>query len=99
MHLDLPTLRSRYRDAILGIASKHHAGNVRVFGSVARGDAGPESDLDLLIHPNPGCSLLDVCIIEDEVSDLLGGMKVDVLTDGGIRDELAPFILKEAVLL
>lgn len=96
---NLHTLRSHYRDAILAIAAAHNAAEVRVFGSVARGNAGPDSDLDLLIRSGPGCSLLDVCAMENEISDMLDGMKVDVLTESGVRDELAPFIFREAVPL
>ncbi len=98
MALDLHTLRTQYGEAILTIAAAHHIGNVRVFGSVVRGEAQENSDLDLLVHPQPGCSLLGICAMENAVSDMLG-MKVDVLTDGGVRDELAPFIFKEAVPL
>ena len=54
----LETLRER-RDDILAIASRHGGSNLRVFGSVARGEAGPESDVDFLVDFEPGVSLLD----------------------------------------
>ena len=99
MNLNLKTLRAEYRDFILAVAAKNGIDNVRVFGSVARGEANETSDLDLLVHPSANCSLLKVCAMENAISDKLGGMKVDILTDGGVRDELAPFIFAEAVVL
>ena len=57
MRLD-ETVKTR-REEILRIAGRHGARNVRVFGSVARGDAGPDSDVDLLVNMEPGRSLLD----------------------------------------
>ena len=99
MQLSLDRLRAEYRDPILAIAARNHVDNVRVFGSVARGEAHEDSDLDLLVHPSQGCSLLKVCAMENAISDMLGGMKVDILTDGGVRDELAAFIFAEAVVL
>lgn len=99
MGLSLDLLRKNYRDAILAIAAVNHIGNVRVFGSVVRGDAHEDSDLDLLVQPQAGCSLLKLCAMENAVSDMLGGMKVDVLTDNALRDELVPYITREAVPL
>ncbi len=99
MLLSLDLLRKDYRDSILAIAQKNHIGNVRVFGSVVRGEAHDGSDLDLLVQPQDGCSLLKLCAMENAVSDMLGGMKVDVLTDNGLRDELSGYILREAVPL
>ena len=54
-----PRLKGK-RKEILRIAQAHGASNVRVFGSVARGEEGPESDLDLLVEMKPGSSLLDL---------------------------------------
>jgi len=99
MSLNLDILRANYRSDILAIAAKNNIDNVRVFGSVARGDARQGGDLDLLVHPQAGCSLLKLCAMENAVSDMLGGIKVDVLSDSAIRDELAPFILRESVVL
>jgi predicted nucleotidyltransferase len=99
MALNIEILRSNYRDVILQIAAKNCIGNVRVFGSVARGEAHEASDLDLLVQPQAGCSLLKLCAMENAVSDMLGGIKVDVLTENAVRDELAPFIVREAVPL
>jgi predicted nucleotidyltransferase len=91
------TLRSR-RAEILDIARKHGARNVRIFGSVARGDAGPESDVDILVELEPGRSLLDHAALMLDLSDLLG-CKVDVVTDRGIRPRIRDRVLREAVPL
>ena len=70
------SIRTR-RDEILRIAAKYGARNLRIFGSVARGDAWDKSDLDLLVRFDPGRSLLDHGGLVMDLRDLLG-MKVDV---------------------
>ena len=97
--MDLHTLRQQYRDAILELAARHKLEDVRVFGSTARGEARLGSDLDILVHPKTGCSLLDVVGFEIELSSLLGGQKVDVVEDEAVHERLAPFIFAEAVRL
>ena len=72
----LETLRER-REEILAIASRHGASNIRVFGSVARGQAGPESDVDFLVDFEPGVSLLDHAGLLLDLQDFLQ-CKVDV---------------------
>ncbi|ETX05108.1 MAG: hypothetical protein ETSY2_24930, partial [Candidatus Entotheonella gemina] len=67
------------RDDILCIATAYGASNVRIFGAVARGEDGPESDIDVLIDLESGRSLLDIVAIKQELEDLLG-RKVDVLS-------------------
>jgi predicted nucleotidyltransferase len=86
------------REAILRIATQYGASNIRVFGSVARGEAGPESDIDVLIHLEPGRSLLDIVAIKQDLEELLG-RKVDVLTESSISPYLRDRILKEAIEL
>lgn len=83
------------RDAILRIAASHGARNVRVFGSVARGQAGPDSDIDLLVDLEPGRSLLDLSGLWVDLNDLLG-RKVDIVTEQSIYWLLRRRILKEA---
>jgi predicted nucleotidyltransferase len=83
------------RDEILRIAAKHGARNVRIFGSVARGEAGENSDIDLLVELEQGRSLLDQAGLMVELEELLG-RKVDVVTEQGLYWLLRRRILKEA---
>ncbi|MEW6141065.1 MAG: nucleotidyltransferase family protein [Thermodesulfobacteriota bacterium] len=83
------------REEILKIAALHGARNVRVFGSVARGDACASSDIDLLVDMEPGRSLLDRGELVADLRDLLG-RKVDVVTEEGVYWLLKRKILKEA---
>lgn len=87
-----------HRRAILDLAIRHGARNVRVFGSMARGEAGPESDVDLLVDIAPGRALLDVIALEQDLKALLG-RSVEVLTDGGLSPYLQQRILAEAAPL
>lgn len=71
-------LRAR-RDEIVRAAAAHGASNVRVFGSVARGSAGPGSDIDLLVDFEPGRTLLDHVGLWRDLEALLG-RSVDVIS-------------------
>jgi uncharacterized protein len=93
--MEISKLLEDKKDAILRIAALHGASNVRVFGSVARGDAGESSDIDLLVDMEPGRSLLDRGELIADLRDLLG-RKVDVVTEEGIYWILKRRILKEA---
>jgi predicted nucleotidyltransferase len=86
------------REDILRIAAQHGARNVRVFGSVARGDAQPDSDIDVLVDLEPGRSLFDLGGLLIDLQDLLG-RNVDVVTEKGLRDRIRVRVLKEAMLL
>jgi len=86
------------RESIIRLASLHGARNVRVFGSVARGDATETSDVDLLVEMEEGKSFLDLVGLWQDLQDLLG-LKVDVISDGGISPHLRAKILAEAVPL
>jgi uncharacterized protein len=88
------SLRLKRRDILL-LASRHGAKNVRIFGSAARGEAGPESDVDLLVNMEEGRSLLDVSALVADLQDLLG-RKVDVVSEDGLYWLLRRKILKEA---
>jgi predicted nucleotidyltransferase len=83
------------RDEILRIAARHGASNVRIFGSVARGEAGTSSDLDLLVAFESGRSLLDQIGLEQDLEELLG-FEVDIVVEGGINPYLEPIIMAEA---
>ena len=86
------------RNDILRLASQHGAHNVRVFGSVARGEAGPTSDIDLLVKMDRGRSLLDLIELSQELESVLQ-RKVDILTDEGLSPYLEQRIHAEAVPL
>ncbi len=83
------------RADILRVAAQHGAHNVRVFGSVARGEAGEESDIDLLVDLEPERSLLDLGGLQVELEALLA-RRVDVVTEAGLYWLLRRRILKEA---
>ena len=91
-------LLEQHRTAILGIAAKHGARNVRVFGSMARPGATETSDVDILVDLAPGRSLLDQVGLQQELEELLG-KKVDIVVEGGISPYLEERILAEAVPL
>jgi predicted nucleotidyltransferase len=86
-----------HRDAIREIAARHRALSVSVFGSVARGDDGPDSDIDFLVAFDQGASLLDLVAIQDDVEELLG-CRVDVVSAGGLK-ERDDHIRRESVLV
>ncbi len=86
------------RGEILQIAKNYGAYNVRVFGSVARGEADEKSDIDLLVDMEPGRSLLDLIGLLMDLESLLG-CKVDVVTVKGLRERIRERVLKEAVAL
>ena len=88
----------RKRQEILQIAAKHGARNVRIFGSLARGEARPGSDLDLLVKLEAGRSLLDLIAVKQDLEDLLG-CQVDVVTEAAISPYIREQVLKEAVAL
>ena len=94
---DHPLLREK-REEILRIAARHGASNVRVFGSAARGEAGPHGDLDVLVALEEGRSLLDHVALKLDLEDLLG-CPVDVVVEDGLYWLLRRRILKEAVSL
>jgi uncharacterized protein len=90
-------LKSR-REEILQIAAKHGARNVRVFGSIARGEADSRSDIDLLVEFKRGTTLLGHAALVQELEDLLG-VKVDVVSEHGLRERIRERLLREAVAL
>ncbi len=87
-------LRQRRRE-IVEIAAKHGAHNLRVFGSVARGEESPDSDIDLLVDMEPGRSLLDLAGFNADLRDLLG-RPVDIVTEASLYWLIRRRILKEA---
>ena len=92
-----PKLQKK-RDEILAIATRHGARDVRVFGSRARGEGKPGSDVDLLIRLEAGRTLLDIVAIKQDLEDLLG-CKVDVVTESAVSHLIRSKVLAEAVAL
>ena len=86
------------REEILRVAAKRGARNVRIFGSVARGEADEASDIDILVDLEPGRSLLDLGGLWSELNELLG-RKVEVVTEKGLRERIRDRVLREAVPL
>ena len=93
--MDAEKLLKEKRQAIMALADKHGAHSVRVFGSVARGDSGPESDVNLLVKMEEGRSLLDLSAMTLDLKELLG-VNVDVVSEDGLYWLLRRKILKEA---
>jgi uncharacterized protein len=84
------------RQEILRVCAKHGARNVRVFGSVARGEADEESDIDLIVEFERGTSLLDHAALLLELQELLDS-KVDVVSDRGLKPRMREQVLREAI--
>lgn len=93
----LATLRHR-RDELLAIAHRHGASDVRVFGSVARGQDTGQSDVDFLVRMEAGRSLLDMVALKDSLEQVLS-RPVDVVSENGIFHYLRGRILGEATPL
>jgi predicted nucleotidyltransferase len=83
------------RSDILRVAARYGATNVRVFGSAARGEAGPESDIDLLVDLEPGRSLFDLGGLLMELQELLG-CEIDVVTEQSLHWYIRDRIVAEA---
>jgi uncharacterized protein len=92
--MTLDAVKSR-RSEILAVAGRRRASRVRVFGSVARGDAGPDSDVDFLVDFDDEASLLDQVGLIHDLHELLG-VGVDVVSSLGLRAPHSP-IRDEAV--
>lgn len=86
------------RTDILQIARQHGARNVRLFGSIARGEARPDSDIDVLVEFEPGRTLLDRIGMIQDLEDLLG-RKVDVVTEKALHHLIRHQVLAQAVPL
>ena len=93
--IDLHDLVIRKRQEILTIAKRRGAKNIRLFGSVSRHEARPDSDIDILIDLEPERSLLDVGGLAMDLQQLLNH-NVDVITEAGLRPRIRADVLKDA---
>ena len=96
--MEIQDLLKDKRDEILRLAKKRGARNVRVFGSVARAEFGPDSDVDFLVELDEKTTLLQHNALIRELGDLLG-CKVDVVSDRGLRLRVRDRVLREAAPL
>jgi len=96
--MTIEELRLTRREEIFRLASRRGAGNIRVFGSVARGESDERSDIDFLVDLEPGRSLLDLGGLQRDLEKLLA-RNVDVVSARGLRDRVRERVLQDAVPL
>jgi predicted nucleotidyltransferase len=94
----LRELVGTHRDEIKAVVARHHGSSVAIFGSVARGDEQPGSDIDFLVELKPGTRPFEILAIGVELEEALG-VKVDVGTPESLREHLRDEVLAEAVRL
>ncbi len=94
----LEVLQKEYRDQVLEIAKAHGGSNIKVFGSVARGEEDEESDIDLLMDIEKGRSLLDIVRLKRALEALLHH-RVDIVENGAIKHNIRHSILTDAKAL
>ena len=86
------------RGAIINIAQQHHASNIRIFGSVARGDTNPHSDVDILVQFDDQASIFDEVALWNKLQDLLQ-CGVDLSSDDTLKSYMRESVLNEAIPL
>jgi uncharacterized protein len=96
--MDIQALLNQKREQVLETAAHYGAYDVRIFGSVARGEANDASDIDILVKLEPGRSLMDLGGLLYDLQKLLG-IEVDVVTEKGLRSRIREQVLREAVPL
>ena len=96
--MDVKRLLNEKRGDIFRIAAKHGAHNVRIFGSVARGEAGPDSDIDFLIDVGPATSSWFPAGLILDLEEILG-CRVEVVTERALNPHIRDYVLHEAVAL
>jgi predicted nucleotidyltransferase len=94
----LEELLKAKREEILEVCARYGARQVRVFGSVARGEADEQSDIDFLVELEPGRTLLDLGGLQYDLEQLLG-RRVDVVMERGLKPRIRERVLREAVPL
>ena len=96
--MDIKQLIQEKRDEIYSIAAKHGAYNIRLFGSVARGEAGPDSDIDFLIDAGPTTSSWFPAGLILDLQEILG-RPVEVVTEKALSPFIRDYVLHEAIAL
>ena len=96
--MTLQELRTTRRDEILRVAARRGARNIRVFGSVARGESDATSDIDFLVDLEPDRSLFDLSGLLIDLEAVLQ-TEVDVVTERGLRARIREKVLREEVPL
>jgi len=96
--MDKAAILKEKRALIIDLATKHGAHNIRIFGSVARGDTKESSDIDFLVDMEPGRSLFDLGGLLMDLQDLLN-CKVDIGTTKMLKQSIRDQVLKEAIPL
>lgn len=96
--MDIERLLSEKRDDIRAVASRHGASNIRIFGSVVRGEAGPDSDIDFLIDAGPTTSSWFPAGLILDLEEILG-RRVEVVTEKALSPYIRDRVLREAVPL
>lgn len=95
---DIQSQLIKKRDEILSIAAKHGAYNVKLFGSIVRGESTDMSDIDFLVDFEEGRSLFDLIAFKQDLEDMLG-RKVDVVTNEALHWYIREQVMNEAVPL
>jgi predicted nucleotidyltransferase/DNA-binding XRE family transcriptional regulator len=96
--LDSSRLLRQRRDLLLAAGLAHGVSNVRVFGSAARGDGTPRSDIDLLVDLEPGRTLIDLAAFREEAARILG-VPIDVATIDILKEHVRDDVVSEAIVL
>ncbi len=96
--ITMERLREHYRDDILAIAERRGVENIRIFGSVARGNTHADSDIDFLYTRRPDTDLMDLGGLYMELSDLLG-CGIDIVSETSLSPYMKDRILREATTL
>jgi predicted nucleotidyltransferase/DNA-binding XRE family transcriptional regulator len=95
---DFMGLVHRNKQQILALAHAAGVSNMRVFGSVARGTAGPTSDIDLLVDISPDVGLIALMQLEKDIQELLG-VEIDLVPESGLKPGIRDQVLREAISL
>lgn len=96
--MNIEEILKNKRNEILDIATRYGARKMRIFGSILRGEATVNSDVDFLVELEPGRSLLDIIAMKQDLEDLLG-CKVDVVTEAALSPYIRDEVLGQAVSL